>query len=76
MREMKDPRMKNLTNLVSAILTSSILIYLILKSILFSLKFVSHEDYQEKADAPIYYSPTLQEALQGSYRRAWWKTQV
>jgi hypothetical protein len=36
---------------VLAILTSSILLYLIFRIILFSLEFISHEDYQEEMDA-------------------------
>jgi hypothetical protein len=53
----KDPRMKSLTisvfiKMVFAILTSSILIYLI------SLEFISHEDYQEEIDA-LYIIPRL-----------------
>jgi hypothetical protein len=52
MREiMKDPRMKNLTNLVFAILTSFILIYLIFRNILLSLELIHPEDYQEEMDA-------------------------
>jgi hypothetical protein len=57
MREMKDPRMKNLTisvfiKMVFAILTSSILIYFTLKKIVsHSLEILSHEDYQKEIDA-------------------------
>jgi hypothetical protein len=63
MREMKDPRMKNLTNLVFikgvfAISTSSILIYFIFNNILFSLEFISHKKHQEETDAP-YVIPRL-----------------
>jgi hypothetical protein len=43
---------------VFGILTSSILIYLIFKNILFSLEFISHEDYQEEIDAS-YITPLL-----------------
>jgi hypothetical protein len=53
MREMKDPRMKNLTNLVFikgvfAILTSSILIYFIFKNIPLSLEFISHKNIKKR----------------------------
>jgi hypothetical protein len=53
MREMKDPRMKNLTNLVFiegvfAILTSSILIYFIFINVLLSLEFISHKNIKER----------------------------
>jgi hypothetical protein len=53
MREMKDPKMKNLTNLVFikgvfAILTSSILIYFIFKNILLSLEFISHKNIKKR----------------------------
>jgi hypothetical protein len=53
MREMKDPRMKNLTNLVVikgvfADLTSSILIYFIFKNIPLSLEFISHKNIKKR----------------------------
>jgi hypothetical protein len=65
--------MKSLTILVFikrvfAILTSSILIYLIFKNILFSLEFISHEDYQEEIDAsyiiPRLYKKHYMEAIE------------
>jgi hypothetical protein len=53
MREMKDPRMKNLTNLVFikgvfAILTCSILIYFIFKNIVLSLEFIYHKNIKKR----------------------------
>jgi hypothetical protein len=53
MREMKDPRMKNLTILVFikgvfAILTSSIPVYFIFKNIPLSLEFISHKNIKKR----------------------------
>jgi hypothetical protein len=53
MREMKDPRMKNLTIFVFikgvfAILTSSIPIYFIFKNIPLSLEFISHKNIKKR----------------------------
>jgi hypothetical protein len=63
MREMEDPRMKNLTNLVFikrvfGILTSSIFIYFRLKKYSLSLEFISHKKNQEETNAP-YIIPRL-----------------
>jgi hypothetical protein len=79
MREMKDPRMKNLANSVFikrvlAILTSSIPIYFMFKNSFSFFRDLIPWRLSRRDWCFIYYSSTSQDALHGSYQRTWRKS--